>query len=138
MLQPINKDNELICPNCACVLGLLNEYPESEKSTINPSLNMFLLGSAIQNNTKYYFRKTPQMVYEERALRKLVDITKEFALPDRLAYETFNQLKRKKRGFRSETEPIKQLILLLSRDENYIHIHKMRAIKSKYEISVNL
>jgi len=140
MLQPVLKEHELICPGCGCVLKNVEEptYEGQQKSTIPSSLNVFLLGSALEKNVKYHFQRSREQIYEERVLRGLLDVTKEFALPDRFAYATFNQLKRKKSGFRSKHEPIKELLLILSKDENYIYFPKMRAIKSKYEnISIN-
>jgi len=135
MLQPIQKEHELVCPGCGCVLKNIEEstYDEQQKSTIPPSLNVFLLGSALEKNVKYHFQRSREQIYEERVLRGLLDVTKEFALPDRFAYATFNQLKRKRFGFRSKREPLKQLLLILSKDENYIYFPKMRAIKVRYE-----
>ena len=139
MLRPIQRDHELICPcGCGCVLQNVEEsiHDQQEKQTIPPSLNVFLLGSALDNNVKYHFNRDRNQIHQENVLRKLLDITKEYVLPDRFAYATFNQLKRNKKGFWSEKEPIKQLLLILSKDENYIYFPKMRAIKARYE-SVN-
>ena len=135
MLQPIQTEHELVCPGCGCVLKTIEEsiHDPQPKTTIPPSLNLFLLGSQLENNVKYHFQRGREQISQERVLRKLLDITKEFALPDRLAYATFSQLKRNKRGFHSEKEPIRQLLLILSKDENYIYFPKMRAIKVKYE-----
>jgi len=134
MLQPIQKEHELICPcGCGCVLSNVEEsIHEEEKSTIPPSLNVYLLGSALENNVTYHFNRDRNQIHEENVLRKLLDITKEYALPDRLAYATFNQLKRNKKGFYSKKQPVKQLISILSKDENYIYFPKMRAIKVRY------
>jgi hypothetical protein len=133
MLTPIQKEHEICCPSCGCVLAEINDYQEkSEKPLIPPSLNMLFLGSAMVN-TEYAFNKTAQQVHEERTLRQLNHIIKEFALPDRFVIETFTELKRKKSGFQSEKKPIKQLLQILSKDENYYHIHKMRAIKERYK-----
>jgi hypothetical protein len=133
MLQPIQKDHEIMCPSCGCVLRDVSDSQEMQKPTPTHSIDVFFLGSALEKSVQYAFLKNPQQVYEERVLRQLIDITKEFALPERLANETFKELKRKRRGFRSESLPIKQLLRILSKDENYLHIHKMRAIKAKYE-----
>ena len=134
MLQPIQKEHELICPGCGAVLKNIEEYiyDEQQKPTVPPSLNVFLLGSALENNVKYHFNRDRDQLHQENVLRKLLDVTKEYALPDRFAYATFNQLKRNKRGFWSEHEPFKQLISILSKDENYIYFPKMRAIKIRY------
>ena len=134
MLQPISKDNDLVCPGCGCVLG----HPEpsnehEEKSLIPPSIDISILGSALETNVRFSFRKTPQQVYEERVLKHLAGICKQYTLPERLAIETFKLLKKRRRGFRSESMPIKVLLEILGRDENYMHIHKMRAIKARYE-----
>lgn len=139
MLQPIQREHESMCPNCGCVLNQMGhtEVETVSKTTIPPNLNVYLLGTALENNVSHHFSRTPQQFYEERVLKKLLDITKEYGLPDRIAYETFNVLKRNKRGFRSKKEPlrepVKQLLNILSKDENYIHVHKKRAIKVKYE-----
>lgn len=133
MLVPIEKDHELICPGCGCVLKNIEEPAyEEEKSPVPPSLNIYLLGTAVDKNVKHRFQRSREQLYEERVLRQLLDITKEYALPDRFAYAAFHDLKRKRSGFRSEKEPIKQLISILSKDDNYIYFPKMRAIKAKF------
>lgn len=140
MLEPIQKDHELLCPGCGCVLRNIDESHNEkyEKSPIPPSVEVYLLGSALESNVKYSFRRTPQQGYEERVLRQLLNITKNYAIPDSIAYSTFNEMKKKNRGFRSETEPVKQLLRVLSKDENYIYIHKMRAIKARYEHNTSI
>ena len=136
MLNTIQRDHEIICRNCGCVVDEQHEIIQ-EKALTPVSINIHLLGSTLEKNKKYAFTQTPYEFYQERVLRKLIDITKEFALPESFALDVFNDLKRQKRGFRSETQPIKQLIKLLSKDDNYIHINKMRAIKAKYESILN-
>lgn len=134
MLQPIQKDHELICPcGCGAVVGIINEPQQSDTTSKTPdSPEVFLLGTVLQNNLNRAFN-TPQKHYEERLLKNLILLIKEVGLPDRFAIETFNELKRRKRGFRSETEPIKQLIKILSKDDNYLYVNKLKLIKSKYE-----
>lgn len=137
MLRPIQAEHESCCPNCGCVLGQIEESNEmTNKSSIPISTNMFLLGSALEN-TKKYIIKTPQVVFEENVLRNITNLVQKFGLPDRFVIETFNELKRKKRGLRSENAYIKQLLQILAKDENYIHIHKYRAIKTRYESILN-
>ena len=135
MLQPIQKDHELVCPGCGCVLQNTIESNNIPENEIIPtmSLNIHLLGSALEKNVKYAYPRTSQQSREEQVLRQLEHITKKYDLPSRFALETFNQLKRKNRGFWSETEPIKQLIKILSKDENYFHIKKLQKIKARYE-----
>lgn len=135
MLQPIQKEHELICPcGCGVVVGYADENHNGiEKPNIPLSINVQLLGSALNKSKKYAFTSKPLEFYEERVLRQLVDITKEFELPEILALDTFNELKRKKRGFRSELQPMKQLIQILSKDDYYMYIHKLRLLKARYE-----
>ncbi len=138
MLQPIQRDNELVCPGCGAVVGLVSDYQESsQKSLIDQSLNIHLLGSALEKNVRHSLQRTREQLYEERVLRNLINITKDFVLPEMFAYDTFNAMKKKNRGFYSEIEPIKQLIKILSKDDNYMYIHKLRAIKKKYETLLN-
>lgn len=135
MLQPIQKEHEVVCPGCGCVLGEVHEPQVQIETTIKPSVDMMLLGSALESNVKISQWRTPQQVYEEKVLRFLVYFTKKYSLPEAFAIQTFNELKRKKKGFRSENYniPIKQLIQILSKDDNYIYIKTLRAIKAKYE-----
>lgn len=135
MLQPIQKDHELICPGCGCVLQEIQDpnHYLSEKQVIEPSLDIFLLGTILAKNVKFSQLKTKQQMNEERTLLNLETIVKEFGLPTSFIYDTFNQLKRNKRGFSSQKEPIKQLIKILEKDDNYIWINKLKAIKSKFE-----
>jgi len=134
MIHPIQKEHELICPGCGCVLQNINEVSVNDtKQTIPPSLNVYLLGSAITTNRNYFFNKDKPQIYYERALKRLLDITKEYALPDRMAYATMNIVKKNKRGLYSFNHQIKQLLMILAKDENYIYFPKMRAIKAKYE-----
>ena len=134
MSLPIQKEHELICPcGCGCVVLVLDEHPNIEVSK-NPviSFNSFLLGSALVNNVKYAKPRTERQTNEENVLRRLISITTEFNIPESIAFETLNQLKRKNRGFKSQKEPIKELIKILSKDDNYLHINKLRKIKVKY------
>src|SRR5690349_10901273 len=107
MLQPIQVGHELICPcGCACVVGTVDDLHEERKQIL--SVDLMVLGSTLQNNIKDGFTKSSKQVYEERVLKQLSQITKEFGLPESLAVDTFNQLKKKRRGFQSESRPIKQ------------------------------
>lgn len=140
MLTPIQNEYESCCPNCGCVLKQAESYEQDERHVIIPStVNMMILGSVFENKGKYAFRKQPQQIYEERVLRFLVDLTKEFGLPESLAITTFNELKRKKRGFQSENYkiPIKQLLQILSKDDYYHFFMIAKKIKAKYESIIN-
>lgn len=139
MLQPIQKDHESCCPNCGCVLSTINELPnESQDKPIIPySVDILLLGSALDKNVKKSYNRTPKDYYEENALKHLENICIKFNLPSKFAIETYQEMKRKNRGFRSENEPVKQLLKILSKDENYIHIKKYKAIKARYESIIN-
>ena len=133
MLQPIQKDHELVCQNCGCVLGEISDSQQNDNSIIPLSVDMLLLGSAFDKNVKCSFPRTRQQSQEEQVLKLLISITKSYALPESLAVDTYTVLKKKNRGFWSQTEPIKQLIKILSKDDNYYYIHKLRAIKEKYK-----
>jgi len=139
MSLPIQKEHELICPcGCGCVVLVLEEHPNIEVPK-NPviSFNSFLLGSALVNNVKYAKPRTERQTNEENVLRRLISITTEFNIPERIAFEVLNQLKRRNRGFKSQKEPIKELIRILSKDDNYLHINKLRKIKEKYAEILN-
>ena len=134
MLQPIQKDHELICPGCGVVLGNIQENYNVINTNQKPiNVNTFLLGSALEKNIKMSYQRTRQQFHEEKVLIHLVNITKEFSLPETFAIETFNELKRKNRGFHSKTEPIKQLIKILSKDDNYLYFRKLKMLKDRYE-----
>jgi len=133
----IQKDHELVCSGCGCVLGEVEEQPQFERSTIPMSLNILLLGGALSHNVKSGYARSSRQADEERILRKLYSIVKHYSLPERFATETFSELKRKNRGFRSETEYLKQLIKILSKDDNYPYQNKMRLIKQRYESIIN-
>ena len=139
MSFPIQREHELICPcGCGCVVLVLEETPIQEVPK-NPviSFNSFLLGSALSQNVRYARPRTERQTNEENVLRRLIGITTEFNIPERIAFETLNQLKRKNRGFKSQKEPIKELIKILSKDDNYLHINKLRKIKEKYATILN-
>jgi len=133
MLKPIHKEHEICCPSCGCVLGSSADSQENEKPQIPVSYEMHLLGSAFDKTTKSSSSKERLLRKEEEVLKQLVFITKSYALPEIFAIETFKILKKKNRGFWSEKEPIKQLINILSKDDNYPYIHKKRAIQEKYK-----
>ena len=137
MLHPIQKDHELICRNCGCVLGEVSEQVV-EKSLIPPNHNIALLGSAMDNTTKNTFRRTSKAVYDEKLLRNISNLVEKYDLPNRLVDETFKSIKKRNWGVRSETEYIKVLIRILSKDENYIHIKKLQLIKARYEEIINI
>lgn len=132
---PIQSGNEVICPcGCGVVVLVVDELPIQKTFPSNhSSINMLLLGSAIEKNVKYSQRRTRDQLYEEQILRRISDIVNEFSLPERFIIETFNNMKKNKRGFRSETEYMKQLIKILSKDDNYPFIKKLRKIKERYE-----
>lgn len=139
MSLPIQKENELICPcGCGCVVLVLDESSNQEMIK-NPtiSFNNFLLGSALVNNVKYAKPRSERQTNEENVLRRLISITSEFNIPERIAFETLNQLKRKNRGFKSQKEPIKELIKILSKDDNYLQFYKLKKIKEKYATLLN-
>jgi|SRR6185312_6989091 len=135
----IQKEHELVCSGCGCVLGTVNEDIQERSEEINvKSINVQLLGSALNKNWKYSIQSTRQQLYEDNVLKSLQGVCNKYAIPERFAQETFNILKKKNRGFRSEKEPIKQLLKILAKDENYLYIHKYRALKARYEQDFNL
>lgn len=134
MLNPVQKEHELCCPGCGAVLRNINEPQfHEEKPTIPPSLNVFLLGSAVENNVKFHFNRDREQINYEKALKRLLDITKEYAINERIAFETMKLVKRNKRGLYSFQIQIKLLLSILAKDENYIYFPKMRAIKQRFE-----
>ena len=138
MFRAIQKEHESCCPNCGCVLARVEINEQIENIPITSSVDMMLLGSALDKNVKYRYNRTRSDLYEERVLTHLQNICKKYNLPERLAIETFQIMQKKNRGFRSEYEYVKQLIKILEKDENYLHIHKMRAIKASYAKIINL
>lgn len=135
MLQPIQKDHETICPGCGCVLQNIEpviENPHQSKEAI-VSTDIYLLGSAIENNVRSSIRKSPGQCFDEQALKKIETLVSQYNLPTRFILETFKSLKRTRWGIRSETEYIKHLIKILSKDENYVHIKTLQKIKARYE-----
>lgn len=140
MLQPIQIGHELICPcGCGVVVGTIEESnTETHTQVTKYSADVFLLGSALQKNVRSGYNRTPQQAREEAVFKRLTSIAKNYGLPQSIAIETFSELKRKNRGFWSETEPIKQLIKILSKDDNYQFIHKLREIKAWYEKVSNM
>ena len=135
MLNPIQREHELVCPGCGAVIDNIHETPThvEMKAMIPPNLNIFLLGSAIENNIKFKFNKDSQQLQYEKSLKRMMDITKEYVLPDRIAYATMSEVKKNKRGLYSFQMQIKLLLSILAKDENYIYFPKMRAIKARYE-----
>lgn len=137
MFHPVQKDHELCCSNCGCVIGTIQEpIQEIQKQTV--SVDLLLLGSALNNNVKHSYGRTRQQLREETTLKLLESLCDKFGLPEIFAIETFQVMKRNKRGFQSEYEYVKQLIKILSKDENYLHIHKLRMLKAWYEKTTNI
>lgn len=132
MYQPIQRDHELCCPSCGCVLANIEETPIQKPPSISMSVNNLLLGSALNKNVR-----TRRERDEERVLRQLVSIVNFYKLPESIAIDTFNVLKKRNKGFYSETEPIKQLIKQLDKDDYYFFIKTKNLIKSRYENSLN-
>ena len=135
MLRLVQKDHELCCPNCGCVVGTNQESNDLpiEKPLVTTSFNLMFLGSALEKNVKTRTWKSPHQVFEENIARLLYSITTKYGLPERFAIESFNELRRKKSKFRSENDAIKILIKILSKDENYQHNKQLRMIKARYE-----
>ena len=137
MFTPVQRDHESCCPNCGCVLANVEEVQEAIPSKPIISANLYLLGSAMDKNVKHSLRRTSHQLYEERALRQLESIVRHYKLPEIFIIESLNLLKKKNWGIRSEKEPIKALIKILSKDDNYMHINKLRMIKARYEDILN-
>ena len=137
MQRPIQAEGELICPcGCGVVLKTITEQTEEPKSH---SFDIQILGTALKTDIPYHFNVDREIMRKENVLNYLKSIVKEFGIPEEFALETYNFLVKKNRGFYSENYkiPIKQLIKLLEKDDNYMYIHKLRAIKKKYENLVN-
>lgn len=138
MLQPIHKDHEVICPSCGCVLDESVESPITINKDLSNTFNKYVLGSAISTNKNYLFNKDKEQIFYEKGMTRMLNIIREFSLPEAFAIDVMNKVKKNRRGLYSEREQIKQLIKILSHDDNYIFIHKMRAIKAKYEKIINI
>lgn len=131
MPTPIQQEHELLCPNCGCVLAenVYEQNVQTEKPVIPYStINFHFLGSALDGT-----KRDPKQVHQERTARLLEQVCKKYGLPDKFVLETFNVLKKKNRGFYSQREPIKQLLKILEKDDNYEFIYKYRALKKRYE-----
>ena len=127
----IHKDNDICCSNCGSVLAHNDSIDEiNEKKQI--SVDLYLLGSSLNTNVNAKLQKTAQQCHEENALRLISSIVKKYELPEAFITDVFLHLKRKNH-LQSEKEPIKYLLKLLSKDENYLHIHKLRLLKAEYE-----
>ena len=131
----VHRDNDICCKNCGSVLAHHDLPLESESKTAM-SADLYILGSAMQKNVSLKLQKSAEQYHEENAMRNIADICKRYGLPEVFAIEVFQHLK-KKNHLQSKKEPIKQLIKILSKDDNYLHIHKLRAIKKDYESILN-
>ena len=137
MLNPIYKDHEIICPcGCGCVLSEVAEQPTNTNHELSNTFNKYVLGSAIVNNKNYHWKDKEQVFYE-KGMTRMLDLVREFSLPEAFAIDVMNKIRKNRRGLYSEREQFKQLIKILSKDDNYLYIHKMRAIKAKYEKIIN-
>lgn len=129
MLQPVQKDHELVCPGCGCVLDTISDT-QSKQSPLTTA-NQFLLGSAVQSNIKWHFDRDKYQRTYERALYRLTGICQEFNLPERVAIEAMNRIRKKEKGLFSFREQVKQLLHVLNIAE--IYGAKIKQIKEKYE-----
>lgn len=127
----IHRDNDICCRNCGSVLGHESDFEQREQK-ITMSANLFLLGSAMNKNVTHRLQKSAEQYHEENAIRYILDIAEKYGLPEFIALEVFQHVK-KKNHLQSKKEPIKQYIRILSKDDNYLHIHKLRAMKKDYE-----
>jgi len=134
MASVIQKEHELICGGCGCVLNGLpyqENYVEST-SKINVSVSMALLGSALDKNIKNHQVRNSSQYYEEQSLRYIENMIKVYNLPEILAFDVFRIIK-KKNHFRSRKEPMKELIRILEKDDYYLLRNKLKLIKADYE-----
>lgn len=131
MLQPVQKDHELLCPGCGAVLKTIEELPESRKIDMgSSSLSITQLGSTLEN-LKFHSRRDYYDQTFDKALNRLGKICQEFHLPLWIADDTMNRIKKKEKGLFSFREQIKQLLWVL--DYNEIYSAKIKLIKVKYE-----
>lgn len=128
-MQPaiIHKDSDICCRNCGSVLA--HEDSEIISDSKPMSAELYILGSALQKNVSLKLQKSAQQYHEENAFRFISDLVKKYDLPNVFATDVFLHLKRKNH-LQSEKEAIKQLLKILSKDENYIQIHKYRKLKA--------
>ena len=131
-MQPgiVHKDGDICCHNCGSVLAH-DVFTREVNETKSMSTELYLLGSALEKNVSLKLQKTAEQYHEENALRFISGIIKKYDLPEAFTIDVFTYVKRKNH-LQSKKEPIKYLLKILSKDENYLHIYKMRAIKARY------
>lgn len=139
MVVPILKDEDLCCPNCGIVFDYQQDFVSSESRPSKSNLHLLLLGSALSNMTGYHFNEDRDTRLKENMLLFLNDVCKRYALPDTIAHTVWLQLLKKNRGHWSKDNAValKHLVNLLSKDDYYLYIHKLRAIKKDYESILN-
>ena len=125
-MLPIQKDNELICRNCGCVLS------ENEESHIDVQTSYEFLGSLLKTNSSIPYHKSPQQYYEEKAWMNLLTMKEKYGLPENVIQEVFRLLK-KKNHLRSQKQPIKSILHLLDKDDYYLLWNKAKQIRKDYE-----
>ena len=100
-----------------------------------PGLDTLMVGSSLEQTINWRFQTNQELRHKQQVLSNLLKITKEYALPDRIAYETMRRLLKKKKGMYSFKWQIRELLdVLMSNDETKLrYVYKYRAIKDKYE-----
>ena len=133
--QPIQKDNELICPcGCGVVMKSLEETPILKTNNIGTSsLSIHLLGSALENNVKFHSQRDKYDKTYEIALTRLATICQKYGLPEELSVVTMKRIKHKEKGLFSFREQIRQLLKILEKDDYYLYRNKAQMIKKDYE-----
>ena len=135
MLTPIKKENEICCPGCGVVLA--DEGGSDYENSSNNYGNHILLGTILSKELSPVNWKSPEQYYEEKAWRDLLNLVEKYNLPENFATEIFMYIK-KKNHLRSRKAPIKYLIKILSRDDNYLHARRVLSnIKKDYESILN-
>lgn len=131
---PIRKDHEICCNACGIVLEQVHDasipHTNIQSELIYPGLNTMMLGLSLERTGYLSSGFNKNLVNYQRVLSRFLDITKEYALGDRIAYETMRRLLKKKRGLYSYRLQIKELIDVLNSD--YRYTYKARAIREKY------
>jgi uncharacterized C2H2 Zn-finger protein len=135
MVTPILKDDDLCCPNCGIVFDYQKEFISHDNRPSKSNLHLLFLGSALSNKSDYHFNEDRDLRLKENMLFFLNDLCKRYGLPETIAHTVWLILLRKNRGHRSKDNKValQELVKILSKDDNYLYIHKLRAIKKDYE-----
>lgn len=132
---PVVKEHEVCCIKCGIVLDTVQESPYGETLAYH-GLDLLMIQTSFSQLKYWKSNSNKEIKHKQDVLGNLLKITKEYGLPNKIAYETMRRLLKKNRGMYSFRLQIRELLEVINTDYRLFMIS--RKIKQRYEMALNI